>query len=326
MRRPSVTPADLSVVIPTSGRWDRLGATLAALAAQTEQGFETIVVVDGADAEAPALPAVRVIVQGRAGPGVARNRGVGASERPLILFINDDMVPRPTLVAEHLAVHRDESSDEVAVLGRVVWHPTVPRDRLHSWLDWSGALFDYRLLELQGDREAGWTRFYSCNVSLKREFFLATGGFDPDFVFDYEDLDLGWRLGQRGMRLLYAPDAVVEHLHPYDWQAVERRYRSRAPAERLMMAKHDWFKPWFHGQMEAALEEPRVSRLWTLAVDRLPQRPARLRRAVEARADRYYRQRLAPAFIEEWNAACGAPPTASPQPETVYDAARGRAS
>jgi GT2 family glycosyltransferase len=326
VRRPSLTPADLSVVIPTSGRWDTLRATLAALAAQTEQGFETIVVVDGADAEAPALPAVRVVVQERAGPGVARNRGVDASERPLILFINDDMVPSPTLVGEHLAMHREEPAAEVAVLGRVVWHPAVPRDRLHNWLDWSAALFDYRLLEAQEERDAGWTRFYSCNVSLKRQFFLASGGFDPDFVFDYEDLDLGWRLGQRGMRLLYARDAIVEHLHPYDWGAVERRYRSRAPAERLMMAKHDWFKPWFHGQMEAALEEPRVSRLWTLVVDRVPERPARLHRAVEARADRYYKQKLAPAFIEEWNAAGPAAATASPKPETVYDAARGRAS
>ena len=71
--------------------------------------------------------------------------------------------------------------------------------------------------------------------------FLAAGGFDPDFVFDYEDLDFGWRLGQRGVRLLYEPDAVTRHIHPYDWDAVRRRYESRAAAERLMAAKHSWF-------------------------------------------------------------------------------------
>ena len=199
-----------------------------------------------------------------------------------------------------------------------VWHPNVPRDRLHRWLDWSGALFEYRMLEEQQERDALWSRFYSCNVSLKREFFVASGGFDPDFVFDYEDLDLGWRLGQRGMRLLYARQAVVEHLHPYGWPAVERRYRSRAAAERLMMAKHGWFKPWFHGQMQEALNQPRASSLWARAVDWTPARPARLRRAVERRADRHYRQRLAPVFLEAWSAASsqrsGQQATAAPRP------------
>jgi glycosyltransferase involved in cell wall biosynthesis len=295
-----VTAADLSIVIPTRQRWDTLRLTLAALEEQTEQGFETIVVADGADQEIPDLPNVRVVQQEHGGPGAARNRGVGASDRPLVLFIGDDMVPRPDCVTRHLARHRSERGDEVAVLGRVVWHPSVPRDRLHRWLDWSCALFDYRQLDPQGERDAGWSRFYSCNVSVKRELFLAAGGFDPDFVFDYEDLDLAWRLAEQGMRLVYEPGAVVEHLHPYDWAAVQRRYGSRAGAERLMAAKHDWFRPWFRDQMEAAQREPPASGLWTFAVDWIPERTARLRRAVERRADRHYRQRLAPIFFAAW--------------------------
>jgi GT2 family glycosyltransferase len=299
----SYSPADLSVVIPTRERWETLAVTLAALRAQTEQGFETIVVVDGTDQRVPQLPGVTVVQQERAGPGAARNRGVGESGRPLILFIGDDMVPRSELVARHLARHRAEPATEVGALGRVVWHPSVPRDRLHSWLDWSAALFDYRVLEAQGGDEAGWTRFYSSNVSLKRDLFVAAGGFDPDFVFDYEDLDLGWRLGEQGLRLVYEPAAVAEHLHPYDWAAVRRRYESRAGAERLMMTKHDWFEPWFRRQIDAAAREPRVSALWALAVDRVPRRAPRVRRAFERRANRHYLQRLAPSFLRAWDAA-----------------------
>ena len=300
---PELTAADLSIVIPTRERWEIVSATLAALEAQTVERFETIVVVDGSDQQIPDLPGVRVLQQEHAGPGAARNRGVRASQRRLLLFIGDDMIPRRDFVARHLARHREGPADEVAVLGRVVWHPSVPRNRLHRWLDWSGALFDYRRLETQSDREAGWSRFYSSNVSLKRELFLAAGGFDPDFVFDYEDLDFGWRLGRHGMRLVYEPAAIVEHLHPYDWASVRRRYESRAGAERLMMTKHDWFAPWFHGQMEAAAREPRASRLWTVAVDWIPQRASGLRRRVERRADRHYRQRLAPSFLAAWAAA-----------------------
>jgi GT2 family glycosyltransferase len=300
----SFTATDLSIIIPTRRRWETLRLTLAALEAQSVDGFEVVVVADGADQEVPSLPgAVRVVQQAHAGPGVARNRGVAESERSLVLFIGDDMIPRPGFVAAHVARHAGQPAESVAVLGRIVWHADVPSDRLHRWLDWSGALFDYALLELQGDEDAGWTRFYSSNVSMKRALFRAADGFDPDFVFDYEDLDFGYRLGQRGMRLLYEPAAVVEHRHPYDWAAVERRYMSRAGAEQLMMSKHDWFKPWFRDQIERAAAEPPAGRIWPLAIDGVPSRPARVRHAVERRANRWYLQRLAPAFRTAWSQA-----------------------
>ena len=299
----TMTAADVAVIIPTRGRWDILRLTLSALAGQTAQGFETIVVVDGQDEDVPELPGARVLLQAHAGPGVARNRGAGATDRDVVLFLGDDMVPRRELVERHVERHRRRPEREVAVLGRIVWHPRVPRDRLHRWLEWSNALFDFRDLERSPADEAGWPRFYSSNVSMKRELFLAAGGFDPDFVFDYEDLDLGWRLGQCGMRLLYEREAVTEHLHPYDWAAVRRRYESRAAAEQLMAAKHDWFEPWFRRQIEDAAREPRASRVWALAVDAVPGRPRRVRAAFERRANRHRLQRLAPSFRAAWERA-----------------------
>ena len=299
----TATAADVAVIIPTRRRWEILRQTLAALDAQTAHGFETIVVVDGEDEEVPDLPGVRVLQQAHAGPGAARNRGVDATARDVVIFLGDDMIPRPELVERHVARHRRRPEPEVAVLGRTVWHPRVPRDRLHRWLDWSRALFDFRDLERSPDAEAGWPRFYSSNVSMKRALFLAAGGFDPDFVFDYEDLDFGWRLGQHGMRLEYEREAVTEHLHPYDWAAVRRRYESRAAAEQVMAAKHDWFEPWFRRQIEEAAREPRASRFWVLAVDAVPPRPRRVRTAFERRANRHRLQQLAPSFRAAWDRA-----------------------
>lgn len=295
--------------------------TLSALGAQTSSGFEVVVVADGADQRIPsALPGLaRVVQQEHAGPGAARNHGVACSDRALVLFIGDDMIPVPDFVAAHLARHSARPEETVAVLGRIVWHDSVPRDRLHRWLDWSGALFDYELLERQGHADAGWPRFYSSNVSLKRSLFDAAGGFDPDFVFDYEDLDFGYRLGRQGMQLLYEPRATVRHLHPYDWERVHRRYASRAGAEQLMMAKHDWFKPWFHDQIEAAVSQPRAARAWALAVDWTPRRAARLRRAVELRANRWYLQRLAPSFMDAWTRAAERKPGPDPNVSSLGD-------
>jgi 2-polyprenyl-3-methyl-5-hydroxy-6-metoxy-1,4-benzoquinol methylase len=218
----------------------------------------------------------------------------------LLLFLGDDMIPAPDLIERHLARHAEEPASEVAVLGHVRWHPEVARRRLERWLDWSGAQFDYRQLARERGPEAGFGRFYSCNVSLKRRLFDAAGGFDPDFRFDYEDLDLGWRLHQRGMRLLYEPGAVAYHLHAHDWEAIERRYESRARAERLMAAKHDWFSPWFYERIRSHADRRPVSPAWPYLVELVPGRARALRRMAEQRADRWYHKRLARRFLAAW--------------------------
>jgi GT2 family glycosyltransferase/2-polyprenyl-3-methyl-5-hydroxy-6-metoxy-1,4-benzoquinol methylase len=294
---------DLTVAIPTRGRSEILERTLKGLAGQTVSGFETIVVLDGDGDSLPAVSdGVRVLRQPQAGPGVARNLAASQSVRPLLLFLGDDMLPAADLVECHLERHAREPGHQVAVLGRVRWHPEVARSRLSRWLEWSGAQFDYRQLEREPGEEAGFGRFYSCNVSLKRELFEAAGGFDPEFRFDYEDLDLAWRLHQQGMVLRYEPRAVTLHLHRHDWESVQQRYESRARAERLMLRKHEWFRPWFQERLSAHAAQRPVSRLWPRAVDLVPERLVPLRTRVETRADRWYHQALAGRFLAAWEA------------------------
>src|SRR5207245_841972 len=100
-------------------------------------------------------------------------------------------IPEQMLVERHLSGHATSPQDEVAVLGHVDWHPEIGRNRINSWMDWSSSQFDYRNITT---RDAGWGRFYSSNVSIKRRFFLEAGGFDEEFTYYYEDLDLAWRL------------------------------------------------------------------------------------------------------------------------------------
>jgi GT2 family glycosyltransferase len=296
---------ELAVVIPTRERWSVLARTLDALERQTVPGFETIVAVDGEDQRVPrglALrPGLEVVTGPRAGPGSARNRGVRATERPLLLLLGDDMVPAPALVAGHLERHRREPREEIAVLGHVDWHPELADDRLLRWLDWSGSQFEYAALAGEPPDDAGFGRFYASNVSLKREAFDRAGGFDERFgTADYEDLDLGWRLHEQGMRLRYEPDAVAHHLHRYDWAEIERRYENRARAERTMLAKHEWFEPWFYNRIRAYAGQPAVSGIWPAIADRVPARPRRVREVARERANRWYHQQLAPSFLSAW--------------------------
>lgn len=303
-------PDDITVVIPTRERWDILAQTLDALGRQTVTGFEVVVVVDGDDQAVPAgisaSPGVRVIAQPHAGPGVARNTGVAASSRPLILLMGDDMVPEPHLVAAHLDAHNEADDPRVAVLGHVDWHPDAGPNRIQRWLDWSGTQFDFHLID--DSQDAGFGRFFSCNVSLRRSLYEAAGGFDPDFAYYYEDLDFGWRLHQHGLRLLYRPTARALHLHRYDWAALQRRFDGIVVGERMMQAKHPWFEPWYRDRMKAALAEPARSRLWPRVADAIPDAVVAkvpgaraLRRFIRRRANTRNYQNLAPRFLWQWS-------------------------
>ena len=59
------------------------------------------------------------------------------------------------------------------------------------------------------ERDAGWLSG-SCFV-VKRSVFDAVGGFDENYFMYFEDVDLGYRLGQGGWTNIYHPAARVTH-------------------------------------------------------------------------------------------------------------------
>ncbi len=294
------TAADVAVVIPTRDRWPILARTLDGLRRQSAGGFETVVVVDGTDQAVPDLGAVTVVVKEQGGPGAARNAGARATDRPIVLFLGDDMLPAADLVARHVHRHNANREETAAVLGHVDWHEEVAANRIARWLDWSSTQFDYRSI---AGEDAGFGRFYSCNVSLKRRFFLSAGGFDESFTYYYEDLDCGYRLGQKGMQLHYEPAARTAHLHRYDWDSLERRFRGVAIGEHHMAAVHPWFSPFFLDRVRAAVAESPPSRMWPAVVDRVPGSLGAVRAAAERRANRSYYARLAAPFLSGWAGA-----------------------
>jgi len=73
---------------------------------------------------------------------------------------------------------------------------------------------------------------------LRRDAFDAVGRFDPAQWLYAEDVDLGWRLGRAGWRVLYEPGARVHHAHG----AAARQAFGEAPYERWMAATYDWIE------------------------------------------------------------------------------------
>lgn len=207
-------PPDLTVVIPSYSRRESLRRCLDSLAAQVEPPpFQVIVVDDGSrDGTAemlaryqPRYP-LRVLSTERAGPAAARNRGAAEAEGEYLLFLDDDVVAHPRLLAIHTATHR-------AVREAVVFGPMIPPagERLPSWVRWEQEVLgkQYRAM-LEGHWEPTPRQFYTANASLALRHFRAAGGFDPEYK-RAEDVELGYRLRDLGLRFVFRPDAVVTH-------------------------------------------------------------------------------------------------------------------
>jgi glycosyltransferase involved in cell wall biosynthesis len=303
---------ELSVVIPTYRRRDALPRTLDALGRQTidPEAFEAIVVDDPVDDDSDAVAAA-IRAEARAfkvhqlhrearGVSAARNAGWHAARSRLVMFIGDDILPAPGMLAEHLDWHRCHPEEEVGVLGRVEWAGELRVTPFMRWLE-RGIQFDYGSL---GGGEAPWTHFYTANVSLKRAMLERIGGFDQDrFPFLYEDLDVGRRLSNHGFRLLYNPAALGEHLHATaveDWRG---RRAATARAERRWVSVYPDMPAWFHDLFRAAERRPRIPALVGQVASRVPPGVPVIGHRAAAVADLHFRQRLARSFLDAWQAA-----------------------
>ena len=295
---PEFRPADLCVVIPTRDRWSILERTVASLRSQTVSGSEIVVVVDGTDQGPRELEGVRIIVKEHGGPGAARNLGARSTDRPLILLLGDDTIPQPDLIERHVARHVAEPATNVAVLGRIDWHPSCARAPVNAWMNWSLTQFDYE--GIQGG-DAGWGRFYSSNVSIKRALLLDAGGFDEEFPYAaYEDLDLGYRLNEAGMVLRYEGAALALHDHTYGLASLRRRFAAVAAGEWLMVSKHPDFPLYFTRQIRHAESQRKASALWPKIVERVPPSARSLHRLARERANRWYLQHVAHNYLGMW--------------------------
>ncbi|NUP00278.1 MAG: glycosyltransferase family 2 protein, partial [Nonomuraea sp.] len=156
----------ITVVIPTIGRAS-LRDTLAAVGS----AVPVIVVDDRKAAGALDVPGhVRVVRSGGRGPAAARNAGWRAADTPWIVFLDDDVVPRPGWVE---AVWKDlvDLPDDVAgSQGRI--DVPLPADRRPTDAERNTA----------GLSGASWV---TADMAYRRAALAAAGGFDERFPRAY---------------------------------------------------------------------------------------------------------------------------------------------
>ena len=205
----------LSVVIPTYNRLPILRQCLEALERQRIaapiEAFEVVLVDDGSTDETVAwiganqenLPHVRLILQDHGGPAEGRNRGVEAARGDVIVFIDSDLV-----VTESFLVCHARSL-------RAAWERQGDRLSFTYGAVINTANFEAPTSEPHKLNDLSWAYFATGNVAIDRELLLSAGLFDTSFrLYGWEDLELGERLRQMGVRLVRCPEAVGYHWHP----------------------------------------------------------------------------------------------------------------
>ncbi len=224
---------EIAVCLPTRNRPERVARCLHALAGQTVDNtrFRVVVGVDAPDASghvpngavADELNA-EIVTGPSAGPAAARNRVLRQVVEPLVLWLNDDVIPAPDLVEQHLDAHG--AGGPAMVLGSAPWAVHTP-DRLFDRLvRETSMVFFYDQMDDDPTRDWGYRHAWTLNLSVPAE--LAKFGFSESLPgAAYEDLEWAWRAGRAtSAPVRYRPAARVEHDHRYEPEGYLARERA----------------------------------------------------------------------------------------------------
>ncbi len=224
---------DISIIIPTYNRAQALSKCLAALAQQKVSGCCEVLVIDDGSTD-NTRETVRSLEdsfqwpmayywQSNKGPATARNVGLKYARGQIIVIIGDDIIPATdTYLEEHLRWHRDlYPSSDIGVVGYTTWSPELHITPYMRWLESSGLQFDYQGLKHNGFVD--YWHFYTSNISLKQSF-LREDTFDERFPYAaYEDVEFGYRLFNRGLKVVYNQEACAYHYHQVDLEGYCKR-------------------------------------------------------------------------------------------------------
>jgi GT2 family glycosyltransferase len=206
----------ISVITPTRSNIaavEQLLRSLDVAGSAYDSEWEAILVDDSPPSDARAIKNLALAFGARylRGPrrvGAKRNVGALSARYDTLLFLDSDCAALRNLLAAHAARYRHGSSDVIAVAGPVDLYDEREGDggarrcatRLNAPFGWPDTF-----------ETVMWAA--TANFSIRRDVFLAVGGFDAATatVVGGEDVDLGVRVSEQVGAIRTAPDARALH-------------------------------------------------------------------------------------------------------------------
>jgi GT2 family glycosyltransferase len=213
----------VSVIIPTRDAPEILGRCLRTVLEKTSYPNFEVVVMDNDTVDPAALalmeqyPVRRVPFPGPFNFSRANNNGAAAASGELLLFLNNDTEIVSEDWLQHL-VHYAEQ-DDVGAVGALLLYENRTVQHAGVALGMRGTA-DHIMRGFPSDVD-GYAGSLACArevsavtaacLMMRKSLFLEIGGFNEHFFTAYQDVDLCLRLRDRGLRIIYTPEAVVIH-------------------------------------------------------------------------------------------------------------------
>lgn len=195
--------------------------------------YEVVFVDDGSKDKTQEImkdfPEVRNIVQVNKGLSVARNVGINASRGEVVAFTDSDcMADRDWL---YFLVRALLSADFAAVGGPNISPPAT--DWVHATVGVApGSPSHVLLTDTIAEHVPG------CNMAYHKWALEEIGGFDPEYRKAGDDVDVCWRLMQRGYVIGFSPAAVVWHYRRFEVRTYFSQQTGYGEAEAMLRYKH----------------------------------------------------------------------------------------
>jgi GT2 family glycosyltransferase len=222
---PGLSWPRFSVVVCTHNGAATLRECLDGLAELDYPAHEVIVVDDGSTDSSAAIASdydCRLIRTENRGLSAARNTGLAVASGEIVAYVDDDTKPDPDwlkylartfMTTSHAGIGGPNLAltDDGRVARCVAHAPGGPTHVLIS------------------DQEA--EHIPGCNMAFRRQALEQVGGFDPRFRAAGDDVDICWRMRERGQTLGFSPAAVVWHHRRNSIRAYWRQQRGYGAAE-----------------------------------------------------------------------------------------------
>lgn len=175
-------------------------------------------------------------------PGRVLNNAILKCSGEIIVFNNSDCIPQNREWLGNLIRPLLEDKNVMAVyanqLSRLDARPLVKKDNSRAFGD--------------GYVAAGWKHFFSLASSAARKSTLLQTPFNEKIQYS-EDIEWSWRMKQNGAKIIYVPDAMVEHSHNYTLHEVWKRFYNEGVADVVIFGKND-ARPCYRCLISAILE------------------------------------------------------------------------
>ncbi len=167
--------------------------------------YEVIVVDDGSTDSTAAIACqydYRLIRTENRGLSNARNTGLKAATGEIVAYIDDDAYPDPHWLTYLAAWFLNTSH---AAMGGPNLAPPGDGPIAECIARAPGGPVHVLLSDCEAEHIPG------CNMAFRKDCLEAVGGFDPQFRTAGDDVDVCWRLQERGWTLGFSPAAMVWH-------------------------------------------------------------------------------------------------------------------